>query len=561
MLYFAFRSVRESLLIYSTIPLSAIGGIFALAIRGMPFSISAGIGFIALFGVAVLNGIVLIAEFNRLKKEEKYSTRDIILHGTRLRLRPVLMTASVASLGFLPMALSNGSGAEVQRPLATVVIGGLVVATFLTLFVLPSLFLLFEKKALDKLSNMKALMISIPLLLLAMSPAKARQIISLQSAMDTAVKNNLLLRNEKLLASYREAMAKSGTDIPQTMVLGDYGQINSSYNDTRFSLSQTIKFPTIYARQRSLLTDEWKASQLNVAVKQNDLKKQVAGVFYQLLYIKQKQQLLLHIDSLYAGFLEKAELRFSKGESNIVEKTAASTQRGQVSQQLKNARQDWTILQARFKLLLNTDTNFEPDTSQYKTVLPQPMADSNSVQANPYLVFLAQQQQVSNSEYKVEKSKLLPDLVVAYNNMSIKGVGADEKYYSSSRRFQSAQIGVGIPIFASSQKARINASKVKQGIAQNNLEAGRQLLQGQYNEAWLQYQKAADAVHYYESLAIPNANVLLATSLLQYQKGEINYLEWTYLTNQAISIQSEYIDAVNTLQHSVIEINAITGKL
>ena len=147
LLFFAFNSVKQGLLIYSAIPLSAIGGILFLALRGMPFSISAGVGFIALFGVAVLNGIVLITEFNQLKKMGITDLKQIILKGTSTRLRPVLMTAFVASLGFLPMALSNGAGAEVQRPLATVVIGGLLVATFLTLFVLPILYLLVEKRS------------------------------------------------------------------------------------------------------------------------------------------------------------------------------------------------------------------------------------------------------------------------------------------------------------------------------------------------------------------------------------------------------------------------------
>ena len=150
LLFFAFNSIRQGLLIYSAIPLSAIGGILFLALRGMPFSISAGVGFIALFGVAVLNGIVLIAEFNRLRSEGWKDLRKIVLMGTKVRLRPVLMTAFVASLGFLPMAISNGAGAEVQRPLATVVIGGLLIATFLTLIVLPILYILFEKKSMDK---------------------------------------------------------------------------------------------------------------------------------------------------------------------------------------------------------------------------------------------------------------------------------------------------------------------------------------------------------------------------------------------------------------------------
>lgn len=144
LLYFTFGSVKHGLLIYTAIPLSAIGGIFALWIRDMPFSISAGVGFIALFGVAVLNGIVLIAEFNRIKKSGVTDLNEIVLTGTSVRLRPVLMTAMVASLGFLPMALSHGSGAEVQKPLATVVIGGLISATLLTLIVLPCLYTWFE---------------------------------------------------------------------------------------------------------------------------------------------------------------------------------------------------------------------------------------------------------------------------------------------------------------------------------------------------------------------------------------------------------------------------------
>jgi len=146
LLYFTFHSIRHGLLIYTAIPLSAIGGIFALWIREMPFSISAGVGFIALFGVAVLNGIVLISEFNRLKASGIKDLNEIVLKGTEVRLRPVIMTATVASLGFLPMALSQSAGAEVQRPLATVVIGGLITATLLTLIVLPVLYTYFEKR-------------------------------------------------------------------------------------------------------------------------------------------------------------------------------------------------------------------------------------------------------------------------------------------------------------------------------------------------------------------------------------------------------------------------------
>jgi len=145
-LYLTFHSLRETLLIFSAVPLSAIGGVLALWMRGMNFSISAGVGFIALFGVAVLNGIVLIAEFNRLQSEEGMTDiRERIVRGLKTRLRPVIVTASVASLGFLPMALSTSAGAEVQKPLATVVIGGLITATLLTLIVLPVLYSMFAK--------------------------------------------------------------------------------------------------------------------------------------------------------------------------------------------------------------------------------------------------------------------------------------------------------------------------------------------------------------------------------------------------------------------------------
>lgn len=153
LLYFTFRSVKQGLLIFTAIPLSAIGGIFALYLRDMPFSISAGVGFIALFGVAVLNGIVLIAEFNQLKNKGVIDLFERVYRGTKVRLRPVLLTAAVASLGFLPMALSQSSGAEVQKPLATVVIGGLITATLLTLVVLPILYYYFERKTLNSKSE------------------------------------------------------------------------------------------------------------------------------------------------------------------------------------------------------------------------------------------------------------------------------------------------------------------------------------------------------------------------------------------------------------------------
>src|SRR5699024_9598960 len=140
-------SISQAVMIYMAVPLAAIGGVFALALRGMPFSISAGVGFIVLFGVAVLNGLVLISRFNSLKEEEDVmDLKKRIFIGTKERLRPILLTATAAIVGFIPMALSTSAGAEVQKPLATVVIGGLISATLLTLVVIPVLYYFVESR-------------------------------------------------------------------------------------------------------------------------------------------------------------------------------------------------------------------------------------------------------------------------------------------------------------------------------------------------------------------------------------------------------------------------------
>ena len=152
LIFFALGSLRQVLLVYTGIPLAVTGGIVALWLRGMPFTISAGVGFIALSGVAVLNGLILISYFNTLREQGR-AVHDAVREGALTRLRPVLMTAMVASLGFVPMALSHGAGAEVQRPLATVVIGGIITSTFLTLLVVPLLYEWLERKTKPRFQN------------------------------------------------------------------------------------------------------------------------------------------------------------------------------------------------------------------------------------------------------------------------------------------------------------------------------------------------------------------------------------------------------------------------
>ncbi len=551
LLYFAFGSVKQGLLIYSTIPLSTIGGIFALAIRDISFSVSAGIGFIALFGVAVLNGIVLMAEFNRLTKQGYTNLKRIVMMGTKTRLRPVLMTASVASLGFLPMALSTGEGAEVQRPLATVVIGGLLIATFLTLFVLPILYMLTHRKI---AVNKKLVAMFVVFSVFSFQEINAQTPITLQQAIDTALVNNLSVKNERLRNEYHQILIKSGTAIPVTDVFGEYGQINGIYNDTRFGISQTINFPTVYKRQKELLTEEWKSSLLNTDVQEAQLKKQVSQVFYTLVYLHHKRELLQKTDTLFAEFLNKATLRFKAGESNVLEKTTAENQRGQMALQLLQLGRDMEIIQLQFQLLLNTETVFVP-MEDADLGIPFLENDSSLLTSHPEIQFLKQQQQIANAVTKSEQSKLLPDLSFGYNLMGMRGMGPDDKLYNSTPQFHSIQIGLGIPVFTGSQKAKINAAKINENIAANEYEWKLKNFENAYHSAFMEYQKFEEMVRYFENTALKNAATITETAEKQFLNGDINYLEWVLLINQAIGIQSDYIEAVKNLNNALAELN------
>ncbi len=556
-LYFAFGSIKQGLLIYSAIPLSAIGGILFLALRGLPFSISAGIGFIALFGVAVLNGIVLIAEFNRIKLTGETDTRQIVLKGTKMRLRPVLMTAFVASLGFLPMALSHGSGAEVQRPLATVVIGGLLIATILTLFVLPVLYILFEKGFTRKSKNILSVLLVIGCIV--SQNANAQQPITLQASIDTALANNRHVKNERLNMEYQQKLRAAGVDIPQTTITGEYGQINSSFNDTKFGIAQTFSFPTVYSKQKALQNENYKFSSLNTTLAEAELKMEVSDVFYLLVYLQQKQKLLEQNDSLFAAFLEKANLRFSNGESNILEKTSAELQRGQIAIQLNQLIIDKEIVKMQFQMLLNTTSDYIPNADNQKIIITTAF-DNSTVVKHPIIQLLQQQKQISLVNTQLEKAKMLPDLQMGYNNMSIKGPSSDNVVYTSSTRFSSIQFGIGIPLFFGSQKARINSSKLLQVISENNYQLGLQAFKNDYEAANRKYQVNLQNVQYFEQTALQNADVITSTANQQFVNGELNYLEWIMLINNAIAIQSNYIDAVKELNQSIIHLNYLTSK-
>ncbi|TAH39920.1 MAG: CusA/CzcA family heavy metal efflux RND transporter [Bacteroidetes bacterium] len=557
LLYFAFSSIRHGLLIYTAIPLSTIGGIFFLAMRGMPFSISAGVGFIALFGVAVLNGIVLVAEFNRLKKVGSQDLRRIVLMGTKIRLRPVLMTAFVASLGFLPMALSNGAGAEVQKPLATVVIGGLLIATFLTLFVLPILYIMFEKGGRLNVSA-KSLMVAF-LFSFSILTADAQTPISLQASIDTALKSNLLIKNEILKEEYHKKLRNSGISIPHTNVAFEGGEINSAYTDSRFSIVQSFSFPTVYSRQRKVHTEEWKLAMFSTDLKEAEIKRAVAQKFSSILLLKEKEKLLTEADSNFSAFLVKANARFQSGESNILEKATAESQQAQVRLQLRSLQQELELNRLEFQLLLNTETILDPtsDVLRFSSLI---ISDSLDVNTHPILKLSDQQKSLAKGITRLERAKLIPEISLGYFNTSMRGTGADDIYYPRESRFSSVEIGVGIPLFFGSQKSKIRASRVNELIADNNHRMQVQNLRKEYQAALLQYKSSLAKVNYFEESGMLNSKLISTTASQQFSSGEINYLDWVLLNNQAYSIQNDYLESLNLLNESIILINYLTSK-
>ncbi len=555
LLYFTFHSLRQGLLIFTAIPLSAIGGIFALSARGMPFSISAGIGFIALFGVAVLNGIVLIAEFNRLKKEGLLSLRDIVVQGTSLRLRPVLMTAAVASLGFLPMALSNGAGAEVQRPLATVVIGGLLLATLLTIFILPVLYLLVEQKV-----KLKAGPLSLFFVFNLLSyTLPAQNSLSLSGAIDSAVANNLDLRQFELRKQQAQDLMKHSADVPKTLLGLEYGQLNSSYYDNRLSASQNFAFPLVYARQKEIFSSKFQESQLSWRLQLAAVRRDVSLIYYEIVLLYQKKKLLQKSDSLYGAFLKRSQKRFLGGESNVLEKVTAETQQGQIHSQLLQLESDLRIRLLQFKTLLNCRTDCQPDMQTTLRATINNVSDTGRLLQHPLLLLRNQQMLTSGRELKLARAKFLPDLMLAYNNMTMRGTGADDNYYNGRTRFQSAQFGLGLPLFYGTQKARVRSAEINLQELALQSEMQQKDLHLQHATYVSRYQAAFEILAYYEREGLLNARSVAAAAEKQFLEGQINYLEFVVLVNQATALENDYYNSVRDYNEAIIQLNYLSN--
>lgn len=556
LLYFAFSSIKQGLLIYTAIPLSAIGGVFALWLREMPFSISAGVGFIALFGVAVLNGILLVNEFNRLKKDGWHDVRRIVIHATKSKLRAVLMTALVPSLGFIPMAVSAGAGAEVQKPLATVVIGGLIISTMLTLFVLPVLYILFEKGF--RYYKKPAAVI---ILLLAVAGLHAQQKVGLQESLDLAVRNNLNIKAAKSGEDYYAMLRRSNFNPEKTEIGVEYGRINSMANDNRFTISQGIEFPTVYKRQRDLGIAHWQISQANTRHAENELKAQVKSTFYLLLALQEKQRLLKEADSIYAAFVIKATLRFKTGDTDALEKATAENQRLQIASQLAILNTDYHSALRLFGVLLNSNTPVVPasDSLIYHLAF---LPDSNSLNNAPLLQLEQCQLDATSAAYKLEKSRMLPSFNLGYANSSIIGyqnVTGTEMYYGRGSRFSAVSAGIGIPIFGGAQRARIKAGSILIRQQEQILNANKQQLDQELSRAVNNYHRYQELLRTYTAVQLPNTGILIEGANKRLNSGETSYLEWTILINQAIETRSNYYNLIIELNNAAFDIEKISG--
>jgi len=542
LLFFAFKSIKQSILIFTAIPLSAIGGIFALLIREMPFSISAGVGFIALFGVAVLNGIVMIGYFNQLKVSGLTNVEEIIKQGTAARLRPIIMTATVASLGFLPMALSSSAGAEVQKPLATVVIGGLISATLLTLVVLPVIYY-FSENGFKANKPVKKLVVVLVLFFPLTVSAQQPQPKSLAEVLQLARENNNEIRKYKLAVDLSSGLKKTAVDLPKTTINYSQGKLNSPLLDNRFGIIQNFSSPAVWKSQGKLLAEQKILSQQQLVFQEHELEYQIKQVYAQLAYFHELNGLLHRQDSIFKVLARAADIKFRTGESGLLEKTTAETQRLEIADRisqnevainttLNNLN---SLVQAPQPLNIIPEKLNQPKTPDEK--LPEEAR-------HPLLSVYQQQIAVAAQEQKLEKSKLTPDFSLGYFNQSLAGtyeINGQEQSFSRKDRFQGFEAGIALPLYFGAQSARIKAAGLNRQMVQADLANQQILLQNELKSAEENNQRLANSLNFYQEKVIVNANLTLKQADKAYRSGETGYLNYLQATDQVLRIQQNYL--------------------
>lgn len=546
MLYITFNSFKEAALIFTAIPMSAIGGVFALLIRGMPFSISAGVGFIALFGVAVLNGIVLISTFNQLQKDGIDDIFQRVWEGTKIRLRPVLMTATVASLGFLPMALSNSAGAEVQKPLATVVIGGLITATFLTLVVLPCLYIIFSKRNVIRMKTV-ATLITVILFNTISSNTNAQQINAKRISIDDAIglaKNNLQYQVNNQQINKGKAQAGTATAFPKTGIFAeneDY-RPSDSKGILKIGLSQSMAWPGLYKSQKKLYNEQLKYYQSNTTVIDAGIKRDIRNVYYQTWYLQNKKQLYNKLDSIYSSLNNAARVKVKTGDSPGLDSISANVRMMELRALLQQVNRDINIQQQSLMQLLNTaDTVSPKEIPLEKLQMPVTALDTS----HPQLLLQSQNIKIANAGIAVAKNENRPEF---------SGRFFTQRLYGVSDPFTGFSVTAAFPLFgAKAYKNKVRVAQAEFMMQQKKYDYDKQVFSTQLLQAQQEVEKNNSLLDFYQTAGVKQAEEIIKASSLAYRAGEISFAELSQFLAQAIEIQKNYLEVLNVYNQSVIQ--------
>ena len=544
-LYLAFRSIALSLIIFTAVPLSAVGGIIALYLRQIPFSISAGIGFIALFGVAVLNGIVLVAAYQTKTPYKGKALLRHILYASQTRLRPVLLTASVATLGFLPMAFSTGEGAEVQRPLATVVIGGLLMSTALTLLLLPMLYQLVLKVSF-RFKHVKLFLI---MGLLLSNILNAQKPISYHMVLDAAYKNSPDQKQNMLQYQFNLEQAAAFRQPTGLQITSEYGQFNSIYTDTRIGIEHNISF-LIKNRFKAA---EFKQQQVLYSVlnqqSNNSLQLQCSQLFADWIYLYQKQKLLLETDSILQILTAQSQLKLKTGDIEPLDLKLIVQQKAQSEMACYENTQ--ALNQTQYKMLYHLKSPSDFSTSyipacDFKTDTSLQL-NIEALLIHPDLLALKQQANILNAQRNTLKAEFIPDVTLGYNAMSMQGNGADNIKYNNTMQFNWMQLRVVIPLNAKRLQHQLRAQTLSMQLFEFKATTQQQILQAQLQMALSAYMQSREAIRFYILQGLNNAQLIQQLALIKYTSGSIDFSQWQILHSQSVNVRMSYLEQLRKL--------------
>ena len=535
LLYLTFANLRYTLMIFTAVPTAAIGGILGLWVRGMPFSISAGVGFIALFGVAVLNGIVLISYFNRLREENGDSDiRGIVIQGGIARMRPVVMTALVAALGFLPMALSTSNGAEVQKPLATVVIGGLITATLLTLLVLPVLYYLTNK-------NLKPSMpgTSVIALLLLATPAMAQQPLTLDYATQQALERNPDLQNGTLSIQQAQLGITVAREIPQTEFMAGFGQFNTTMGDYQVSVTQPLSPFGLNKKQAAAARVQLALSGSQQMLMEHQVIFGIRQARQNWLTEQARLQLYQQQEAVFQNLTDRAGLQLRAGAIDRLSYTLAQQQLTQAQSASRQALQQEEQAFRRFQQLAYSPYSVRPGDSL--EVLTSGTADTTAA-LQTFLRPLEQEMQAAAAKAEVEAQRLQPQLSFGYMQQSIR----------PDLPLNAVQIGLRAPVFQKSQRARIAQAELETTKAAQQLRGQRQQLEQERQMAQVQLQQLAQQLEEQGPALQAQARQLRQLAQLQLEQGEVNYFQYAQSLNASLSSELELINLTARYNQAVL---------